>query len=242
MGAGLGVSSSTVLHLVVCEPDGPATPIDVTIDRALLVGYTGRNRAAVLDHIRELEALGVAPPPHVPAIYPVASSLVTTAPRVSVGHRETSGEVEFFVVDSPIGPLVGVGSDHTDRLRETVDVTASKSLCGKVISHEVWRLAAVQDHWDRLELRAWSTAGDQRRAYQAGRVDALMAVPELIAEVERAGFLDAAERRMIFGGTLPTLDGFVYGRRFEVELRDPILNRALTCAYDVEVVGSEVRA
>jgi hypothetical protein len=234
------MSPSRVLHLAVCEGGGSGTPIDVPIDQVLLVGYTGRNRAAVLDHIRELEALGIAPPPRVPAIYPVAASLVTTDPRLAVGTRETSGEVEFFVVDSAVGRLVGVGSDHTDRLHETIDVAASKSLCGKAIGPEVWRLATVEDHWDRLELRAWTIDGEDRLPYQSGRLEALMTVPDLLAEIDRAGF--ATEGRMIFGGTLPTLSGLVYGRRFEVELRDPILDRTLSCGYDVEVVGSEVRA
>jgi hypothetical protein len=236
----MGVSAHAVLHLVLRERNGSTVPIAVTVDQVLLVGYTGRNRAAVLEHIRELEVLGVAPPPRVPAIYPVDAGLVTTGPRLVVGTAETSGEVEFYVVESALGLLVGVGSDHTDRVHEVIDVAASKSLCGKVISRQVWRLSAVADHWDRLELHAWTSQDDDRQAYQTGRLESLLAVPDLLAEVNRAGY--RGDRRLVFGGTLPTLNGFVYGRRFEVELNDPVLDRALSCTYDVEIESSCARA
>ena len=49
--------------------------------------------------------------------------------------------------------------------------------------------------------------------------------------VEVAGI--EAAHKLIFGGTLPTIGGFNFGQRFEVELHDPVLDRSLTCAYDV---------
>jgi hypothetical protein len=126
-----------------------------------------------------------------------------------------------------------VGSDHTDRRCEAVDVVASKSRCGKVLSRDVWRLAALEGHWDALELRAWTTDESGRHLYQQGRLDTLMPVPQLTAEVEKEGF--ATERGLIFGGTLPTVGGFAFGSHFEVELRDPVLDRQLGCAYSVVV-------
>ena len=204
------------------------------IDQVLLLGYTGRDRAVVLEHIRELEALGVPPPDRVPALYVVPPELVTHAARLQVRSAETSGEAEFFVLDSPTGVLVGVGSDHTDRGHERIDVAASKGLCGKVIGQQVWRLAEVEDHWDRLELRAWSTDGNGRRVYQAGRLAALLSVPALLAEVAAAG--QTARRSIIFSGTLPTVGGLAYGSRFEVELRDPVRDRTLSCGYEVDII------
>lgn len=225
------MTSTTTVSVVLCEADGMSVPVDVRFDEVVLVGYTGRDRAAVRDHIRELEALGVAPPERVPAIYVVAADLVSTDTRLAVRTPNTSGEAEFCILHTPHGVLVGVGSDHTDREQEAIDVAASKALCGKVISRQVWRLSAVEAHWDALELRAWTTDAAGRRLYQSGRLDALLAVPDLLAEVEAAG-IDAAHK-LIFGGTLPTLGGFSFGQRFEVELRDPMLHRTLTCSYDV---------
>ena len=228
------MTSTSTLPVVLCEVDGTSVPVEVAFDEVILVGYTGRDRAAVLDHIRELETLGVAPPERVPAIYTVNPNLVTTDTRLAVRTPDTSGEAEFFMLHSPYGVLVGVGSDHTDRKHEAIDVAASKALCGKVISRDVWRLSAVQAHWDALELRAWTTDAAGRHLYQSGRLDALLVVPDLLAEVETAGIV--AAHKLIFGGTLPTLGGFSFGQRFEVELRDPVLHRTLRCAYDIDIV------
>jgi len=224
---------NAIVQLDLCEADGASMPVSLPIEQVILVGYTGRDRAAVLDHIRELELLGVAPPERVPAIFTVDADLVATEPCLIVNAQETSGEAEFFVLASPLGLLVGVGSDHTDRHLESIDIAASKARCGKVISRQVWRLSAVEAHWDVLELRAWTTSTDGRVLYQSGRLDAILPVPALLSEVERAGFVTGG--RLIFGGTLPTLGGFVYGSRFEVELRDPVLRRELRCEYDVVV-------
>jgi hypothetical protein len=229
----MGMSSSRTVDLSVSEADGQSTPVVLPIDQVILVGYTGRDRSAVLAHIHELEEMGVAPPPSVPAIYEVSPGLVTTAPRLVVRSPATSGEAEFYVLQTALGVLIGVGSDHTDRQHEAIDIAESKGLCGKVISHDVWRLADVEAHWDSLELRAWSTHQGQRQVYQSGRLATLMRVPDLLAEVARVRL--ATERALIFGGTLPTTDGFVYASRFEVELRDPALNRTLGIAYDISV-------
>jgi hypothetical protein len=233
--ARLGVTSTSTLPVVLREADGTSVPVEVAFDEVILVGYTGRDRAAVLDHIRELGTLGVAAPARVPAIYSVAADLVTTDGRLAVRTPHTSGEAEFFVLHSPLGILVGVGSDHTDREQEAIDVAASKALCGKVISRQVWRLSAVAVHWDALELRAWTTDGAGRHLYQSGRLDALLGVPDLLAEVAAAGIV--AAHKLIFGGTLPTLGGFNFGQRFDVELHDPVLHRTLGCAYDIVLEG-----
>jgi len=224
---------SRTLQLSVVERDGRMTAIAVSIDGVLLLGYTGRDRATVLEHIRELEGLGVAPPARIPAIFPVAADLITTGDRVLVSEPHTSGEAEFYAVESSAGWLVGVGSDHTDRHHEAIDVAASKSRCDKIISSQLWRLADVEPHWDTLMLRAWSTSGASRQLYQEGRLAMLMRLPELLAELQRAG-VDASAR-LIFGGTLPTIGGFAYGDHFEAELVDPVLKRRLHCAYDVRV-------
>ena len=229
------MTSTSTLPVVLCEADGTSVPIELAFDEVILVGYTGRDRAAVLDHIRELESLGVAAPERVPAIYAVAADLVTTNACLAVRTPNTSGEAEFFMLHSAFGVLVGVGSDHTDRTQEAIDVAASKALCGKVVSREVWRFSAVAAHWDALELRAWTTDRAGRHLYQSGRLDALLVVPDLLAEVEAAGI--TASHKLIFGGTLPTLGGFSFGQRFEVELRDPVLHRTLRCAYDIVLEG-----
>ena len=46
------------LSFSIVERDGSETPMAFDVEAILLAGYTGRDRAKVLEHIRELEALG----------------------------------------------------------------------------------------------------------------------------------------------------------------------------------------
>jgi hypothetical protein len=59
--------------------------------QALLAGYTGRDRAKVMEHIHELEKLGVTPPDRIPTIFVVPPDLITTDPALPVSGPETSG-------------------------------------------------------------------------------------------------------------------------------------------------------
>ena len=93
------------------------------------LGYTGRDRAAVERHIRELEREGVPAPPRVPMCYAVANHLlIQGGGMVEVCGGTTSGEAEPVLLVTPRGVLVGVGSDHTDRQLERQCVARSKNL------------------------------------------------------------------------------------------------------------------
>lgn len=219
---------AVVLERPGAAPDLKALPVR----EVLIAGYTGRNRQKVMEHIEELRHLGVAPPERIPTIFVVPPATVTTEPGVVVSGPQTSGEVEFYLVLHQGRVYLGVGSDHTDRAHEAISITESKAMCPKPVSTRVWDLEDVADHWDALELRAWITDGRGRRTYQSGKVDSMLAVADLLAALREAGYTDL-EGRLIFGGTLPTAEGFVYGSRFEVELRDPVLDRAISHAYDM---------
>jgi hypothetical protein len=221
------------LRLLLCETDGAGTPVEIDFDQVILVGYSGRDRRAVEAHVRELEQLGVAPPPRVPAIYTVPTALVSSSASLDVATAETSGEAEFVLLPSTHGWLVAVGSDHTDRAHEVIDVAESKTLCGKILSSEVWNLEPLAGHWDRLQLSAWTTDDDGRRLYQEGLLAELLTPAQLLAEVQGAGF--STSSALIFSGTLPTIGGLAFGSRFEVELYDPTLDRRLQCGYSITV-------
>ena len=95
----------------------------------VIAGWTGRDQAALQKHIRELEAIGVKPPKTTPIFYRVAANLLTTASEIQVSGADTSGEVEFVLLNTSSGIRVAVGSDHTDRKAETIGVSLSKQLC-----------------------------------------------------------------------------------------------------------------
>jgi len=206
-------------------------PIEITVDQAVIAGWTGRDTAKMEEHIRELEKLGVKRPAATPLFYRVAAARLTLADAIEASGAQSSGEVEFVLVQNGGDLYVGVGSDHTDREVETYGVTVAKQMCDKPISPEVWPYAEVAGHWDELELRSWAESDGDRRLYQEGSVAAMRAPDDLIARYTDGAAL--APGTVMFGGTLPAIGGIAPAARFEFELVDPVLGRRLSHAYDI---------
>src|SRR5687767_4097600 len=100
----------------------------VPLRHAVIAGWTGRDRAALEEHIEERAALGVKRPASVPVFYRTSAARVTTADRIEALGERSSGEVEFVLLQHAGQLWVGVGSDHTDRIVETYDVGVSKQM------------------------------------------------------------------------------------------------------------------
>ena len=194
----------------------------------IIAGWTGRDEAALQKHIRELEEIGVKPPKTTPIFYRVAASLFTYADQIQVSGPDTSGEVEFVLLqDREL--RVALGSDHTDRKAETIGVSLSKQLCAKPVSTESWRYDEVKPHWGKLVLRSWSDG----ELYQEGPVTAMRSPEDLMSRYPlKAGFA-------MFCGTLAAKGGIRPGRLFRMELDDPVRKRRLTHEYRVEVLPVE---
>ena len=204
----------------------------VRVERLVIAGWTGRDRAAVEHHIAELAAIGVKPPRAVPCFYRVGAELLTTAPAIEVAGTDSSGEVEFVLVSASDGVYVGVGSDHTDRKVEAYGVTVSKQMCPKPIGPELWRLADLEERWDALVLRSHVVRSGRRTLYQEGPVSRMLAPRDLIARMPGSPAALPAGTAM-FCGTLPVQGEIGGGERFEIELADPASQRSLTHAYAV---------
>ena len=204
--------------------------------RSLIVaGWTGRDAVAVEKHVAELEEIGVPRPRVVPCFYRLAASLLTTGGAIEVPGADSSGEVEFVLIGTPDGMVVGVGSDHTDRKVETYSVTVSKQICAKPMAPEAWRYADVAGHWDELLLRSWAVEGGDRRLYQEGTVAAMRPPEDLIARSFDGGARLPAGVAM-FGGTLAVQGGVAAAARFEFEIEDPVLRRRIAHGYDVRAL------
>ena len=201
---------------IVCEPDA-----------FVIAGYTGRNRAAVQEHIDELAAQGIAPPPEVPMWYEMPASLLTTAGRIDVPSAETCGEVEPVLIGVDGRLYLGIGSDHTARDVEREDIATSKRICPKPLGRNVMRIDVLDDRFDRFRLE--STVDGE--AYQSGTFAQIIALATL-----RDAFLtrtDAA-RFVLFCGTVPLLThAFRFGAHFAARISGDASGQSLTLAYDV---------
>jgi len=207
------------------------------IEDLVIAGWTGRDAAAVEKHIVELEAIGVKRPSRTPIFYRAAASLLTTAGAIQVAGDDSSGEVEFVLLSLADGLWVGVGSDHTDRKVEAVDVTVSKQMCAKVIGPEVWRFEDIAPHWDRLVLRSWAHIAGERTLYQEGAVSGMRHPEELVRLY--TGSATLLEGTAMFGGTHAVHGGVRPATQFDIELDDPVLGRKLTHTYRIEPLPIE---
>ena len=212
---------------------------EVPVRDLVIAGWTGRDREVLEKHIRELFELGVTPPSRTPIFYRVAASLLTTATAVDVIGTDSTGEVEFVLVNHDGEWLVGVGSDHTDRKAETVGVTLSKQMCPKPLAPSLWSFSEVEPHWDELVLRSYAVSRQERALYQEGQV-AAMRNPRDLVEL----YCEGAEMRFLSGtamfcGTLPVLNGIRWADTFVIELEDPILKRKITHSYDCRALPIE---
>lgn len=176
--------------------------------RLIIIGYAARDEKSVRHHIDELAKIGVAPPPEVPMLYELDAELVTTAPSITVGGPQTSGEVEPVLIRSKRRWYLSVGSDHTDRDMERDDVWSSKAACAKPVADKMIALpdgveeGSFDSVWDRCVMRSTADGDD----YQAGTLLALRQPSDIIARVRAYGD-DEAETLVLFAGTLPILDG-----------------------------------
>ena len=207
------------------------------VERIVNCGYTGRDEAAVEAHIEELAREGIASPEEFPTLYPKPAHLLSTADRMEVLGDRTSGEAEFVLFVTADGVYVGVGSDHTDRDLETDDVPLAKVVCPNAVGPDLWWLPDIEDHWDDLELRSWAVENGERVLYQETTLDAVLPPDELLALAESNVRAPLAGTALFSGSVATETDGLVCGERFEVELRDPVLDRRLACKYDIRVVG-----
>jgi hypothetical protein len=210
---------------------GAREPISVAVEQAVIAGWTGRDTAKMEEHIQELEKLGVTRPAATPLFYRVAAARLTLADAIEASGEQSSGEVEFVLVQDANALYVGVGSDHTDREVETYGVTVSKQMCDKPISSDVWPYAEIADHWDELVIRSWAISSGARRLYQEGSVAAMRAPDDLIERYTDGQAL--APGTVMFGGTLPAIGGVAPAVRFEFELVDPVLDRRISHGYDI---------
>ncbi len=184
-------------------------------------------------HIKELEEIGVPRPASTPMYYRVGAARITTADAIQAAGTESSGEVEFIMVNIDGKLWIGTGSDHTDRKVETYNITVSKQMCDKPVAATLWPWEEVAGYWDTLMLRSHIVVGGKRELYQEGTVAAMRTPTELIDRYQSGQGL-FEDGTVMFGGTLAAKGGIRPAQRFEFELVDEKLGRRIAHAYDIE--------
>ena len=212
------------------QDDSASRACEVTVDAAVIAGWTGRDPAAVEKHIKELEALGVKRPATTPIFYRVAAARLTTADTIEAVGESSGGEVEFVLLQHAGRLWVGAGSDHTDREVEKYGVTVSKQMCEKPIAPLFWAYEEVAPHWDRLLLRAHVIEGGTRALYQEGAVTAMMDPQALIARHP------LSDGTLMFCGTLAAHGGVRRDTRVCVRARRSVRGRKISHAYRVRAL------
>lgn len=205
----------------------------IMINHCYCIGYSGRDKEETFKHIKELAELGVPKPSEVPVLYPMRSSSVSQEDTVDVLGDQTSGEAEIVLIfgDTDEEVYVTVGSDHTDRALEAVDIGKSKQVCDKPFASKAWRLNDVLDYWDELVMTASVFIDGKWHPYQNRSVEAILHPNDIFEFLRRKR---ASMRNAIFfSGTVPLLDGFKYGDKFKMSLLDPVKNDEITAEYEI---------
>ena len=230
------MSSDMLMKFLLEGINGGPKPISLDVSGVVLCGYTGRDQDAVKRHIDELAEEGIAPPPSVPMYYPKPAAVIGIDTDITVEGRETSGEVEFVLFPAGDSLYVGLGSDHTDRELERLDIRKSKQICPSVVSRALWDYNEIKDHWDQIEIRSWAVRGGERIPYQEATVSILLSPEELLERVRREVHSDV-DGLSIYSGTPPLTTGeFVYAERFEAEMYDPVRNKRISLSYKVRTL------
>jgi len=212
--------------------------IGFTPTRVIIAGYTGRNQEEVRAHVRELAKQGIPAPAEVPAVFRTTLDRLTIAGEIEVVGSRSAGEAEAVLLVGGDEIWIAVGSDHTDRELEKIDIPASKQVCPKPVSKEVWRYAEVRGCWDDLILRSWVGEKGREQLYQEGKMAALLR-PENLLRLLRQRLGNLVDGAAIYTGTIPLIGGaFVSKPYFEAELLDAASGRSLRCAYRTRAVES----
>jgi hypothetical protein len=200
-----------------------------TLGAVIVAGYTGRDRAHVLEHIEELAAIGVPRPESIPSYFVLPPMVATTDDVIVVAGDQTSGEAEVCLIVEGDDVRVTLASDHTDRAAETVDIGMSKALCPTPIATESWALADVDGRWDDLVLRSWVTIAGEEVPYQDAGCDVLVPPPDLLAGAPTL----AVDRFALLTGTVPVIGGIRPADAFRAELHDPERDRSIHLSYAI---------
>lgn len=216
----------------ILEVNGKTKNID--INQAFCIGYSGRDKEKTMAHIKELAEIGVPEPAEIPALFPVGINTVTQEDVMEVIGDETSGEAEIVLVFGNTADEVylTVGSDHTDRALETVDINKSKQVCGKPFAKKAWIARNLKQHWDQLVLSSAVRIDGKWQQYQSAPIASIIDFNEIKRFLIEKNI--ECTNCIVFCGTVPLQDGFKFGDSFYMKLEDPVHDDSISAEYKIK--------
>ena len=211
--------------------------------RCYKLGFTMRDEAKMQAHLEECYKLGIKELicERPPLVMPISSWAVLTDNHIGVQRPKTSGEVEIVtIVDENDEVFVSVGSDHTDRSLETIDIPWSKQVAPNVVAPQMWRWNDVKDHWDDIHMESWVIDQGETVKYQEAMVNEFWTPAEMVQGL-RDSVTRVAGANILFSGTVVSIgEKLRFAESWTIKITDPVLNRVIEHTYTVDVLSREV--
>ena len=223
------------MKFTVLMKNGEDKEIDFKPEHIINAGYTGRDQAAVMAHIEELREEGIPAPDKTPVYFTKFVDKLTQDEFFEVlDETDHSGEAEFVLLIDGKDVYVGVGSDHTDRKLEIIDIPKAKQIYPNTISKELWLLSDVLDHWDDILIRSWVKTKGDKKLLQEAKLTAMLDATDLENRVKSLlRDSDNTDGLVIYSGTVAAIFKADYSSYFESELEDTVLGRKLNNKYEM---------
>jgi hypothetical protein len=202
-----------------------------------------RDEAKMQAHLEECYKLGIKELicERPPLVMPISSWAVLTDTHIGVQRPKTSGEVEIVtIVDENDEIFVSVGSDHTDRSLETIDIPWSKQVAPNVVAPQMWRWNDVKDHWDDIHMESWVIDQGETVKYQEAMVNEFWTPAEMVQGL-RDSVVRVPGANILFSGTVVSIgEKLRFAESWTIKMTDPVLNRVIEHTYTVDVLAREV--
>jgi hypothetical protein len=223
--------------------DAGTVPMTLDLVRAYNLGFTIRDAEKMQRHLDECHRVGV-PIPQVsrpPLVMPISTWAVVTDDLVTVQRPMTSGEVEIATVVDDAGEVyVGVGSDHTDRALERLDIPWSKQVAPNVIAPTLWRWIDVAEHWDDVFMESWVVDAGERVKYQEASVAEFWTPLEMLDGLRRSVNAPEGAAAFLSGTVVSIEESLRFAEEWTLRLTDPVADRVIEHTYRVQVLADEI--
>lgn len=214
--------------------------IDFEFDKVYVIGYAGRDMEKTQEHIDELEReLGVVPPKKIPTIFEVSKEMVTQDSNLKFVGEKTSGEAEYIILIQKEKVYITIGSDHTDRALESVNIFKSKQVCLKPIAKAIWDYEDIKGHWDTIRLTSSQVVDGKEIKYQDDTLASILPVEKIIEELKRR--IGDIDNSIIYSGTVPLIGGFEFGSKFISKMIDEKSGKTINLDYEINLIPEEER-